>query len=304
MLYSKRTAEAEFRASVKDDGVLECLVYEEIGADYWSGGGITAKTVKQQIDAAGAYSKISLRINSPGGDAFEGVAIGNLLKSTGKPIDVYVDGVAASAASIIAMCGDTITMAPNALMMIHDAWTFCMGNAAELTKMAATLSKVDEAIAQTYVDRTGKPVDEVKVLMDAETWMSAKECVDGGFATAIAAEDDGAAMAMARKFKALARMKNLPEQLKPDKEAMQTVAATSKVVTPPSVVAVASETTSECACPCDPCVDGTCNSCTHEACDCQNCEDCPMAGVTAESNLSLYEARAKRLTLSLPKLVQ
>lgn len=275
-----------FRAAVRADGVLEMLVYEDIGMDWWDGGGVTAKTVKQQIDNAGIYSSILIRINSPGGDAFEGVAIHNLLKSTGKPLNVVVDGIAASAASIIAMCGTTIEMGHSAMMMIHNAWTFCMGNAADMTKMAETLGKIDGAIAQTYVDRTGKSMDDVRALMDAETWMSADECVEGGFATAMSgkaeeAESDEEPLNMARRFAALARYRKVPKAL------------------------VKSAADVECACDCAHCQDGECDACTNADCDDANCKDCPMqsasgasasaeeapAAVVAESDLSFYEAR-------------
>jgi ATP-dependent Clp protease protease subunit len=263
-----------FRASVGSDGVLEMLVYEQIGADYWDDSGITAKSVKQQIDQAGMYSSILLRINSPGGDAFEGVAIGNLLRSTGKPVNVCVDGIAASAASIIAMAGTTITMASNAIMMIHKAWSYAVGNADDMRKTADSLDKVDGAIAQTYVDRTGKPKDDVMELMKAETWMSAQDCLDAGFCTTIAdpTEAEPVAMAMARKFKALARYAKVPKSLKP---------------TDPK----AKQTAGECACDCQACSDGECENCSNSDCTDRNCEDCPMqSGTENTSNLSTYQA--------------
>lgn len=264
-----------FRAAVRQDGVLEMMVYEDIGENYWDGGGITAKTVKQQVDGAGIFSSISLRINSPGGDAFEGVAIHNLLKSLGKPIAVSVDGIAASAASIIAMCGSTIEMGSNAMMMVHNAWTYCAGNAADLTKMADTLSKIDVAIAQTYVDRTGKPMADIKALMDEETWMGAEECVTNGFATGIMGGSDGddEPMAMARKSKMLAHYRHVPKKLANKDDAAP-----------------------ECACDCQNCQDGECENCTNKDCDDANCKDCPMqAGeenaAVLPSNLSLFKAR-------------
>lgn len=259
-----------FRAAVRQDGVLEMLVYEEIGMDYWSGEGITAKMFKQQLDNAGIYSGILVRINSPGGDAFEGVAIGNLLKSTGKTIDVAVDGIAASAASIIAMCGKTITMANNAMMMIHDAWTWGVGNSKEFAKLADTLGKIDGAIAQTYVDRTGKDMSDIRALMDAETWMSAADCLKDGFCTAIAKEDSeaDAALAMASRFKALARYQKVPQALAPK------------------------DATTSCACECVECLDGECASCSNANCEDPNCKDCP-AQMEADnsSNVSLYRAK-------------
>lgn len=289
-----------FRASVQSDGTLELLIYEDIGEDWWDGGGLTAKTVREQLDRAGLYSRISVRINSPGGDAFEGVAIGNVLKATGKPVDVAVDGIAASAASIIAMCGSTITMAHNAMMMIHNAWTFEMGDSRAMAKMAERLDKIDGAIAQTYVDRTGKSMDDVRAMMDAETWMSADECMEQGFATAIAAEPDAEkeaeALAMARGFRTLAKMKRVPAKLK-------------------------AEETVECACDCQNCMDGECENCTMQDCEDQACKDagCPMqadenasaaAEVPApaveppaaplESNLSLYQCRQWEMEHGIP----
>jgi ATP-dependent protease ClpP protease subunit len=266
-----------FKAAVKPSGELEMLVYEEIGVDYWSGGGITAKSIRQTLDSAGPYSSISVRINSPGGDAFEGVAIGNVLKSSGKPVNVYIDGIAASAASIIAMAGHTVTMANNSMMMIHNAWSICAGDASDMTKMADTLGKISASIAQTYVDKTGKSMEDVQALMDAETWMSAEDCVEGKFATAIAEENEPA-MAMARGFKVLGKLKHLPDNLKP----------AAKVE--PEPVQAAKE--DPCECGCDECSAGNCSDCSNRDCTDENCTDCPMQAETGnESNLSLYQAK-------------
>lgn len=203
-----------FAAAKSADGnALELTVYEDIGAD-WFGDGITAKTVKQQIDDAGAINRISLRINSAGGDAFEGIAIYNLLRAQNKFIDVNVDGIAASAASIIAMAGDSITMGPNAMMMIHNAWMMCYGDARLLRQQADVLDRVSEAIAQTYIHRTGKSADEVKALMDAESWLGAQECLDAGFCTAIAESDDGRALAVVAGSPRFGKLRNLPDKLK------------------------------------------------------------------------------------------
>ena len=101
------------------------------------------------------------------GDAFEGVAAYNILRAQGKPVDVYVDALAASSASIIAMAGDTITMGPNCIMMVHNAWSVSKGYAADMRKMADVLDTVSAAIGETYVSRTGLSVSRVKALMDA-----------------------------------------------------------------------------------------------------------------------------------------
>jgi ATP-dependent Clp protease protease subunit len=210
----KQNLKPHFRAALKPEGVLELSVYEEIGENFWTGGGVTALNVKEQLESAKSYDRIAVRINSPGGDAFEGVAIRSVLRSTKKPIDVYIDGIAASAASILAMAGDTITMAPGSMMMIHDAWSMCVGNGEDMRKMADTLERVSASIAQVYAERTGMPVADVSALMDEETWMNAEQAVKAGFATHVSAHENASAMALAASFKCLAKLKHLPEELK------------------------------------------------------------------------------------------
>ena len=265
----------QFKASLQPSGVLELLVYEEIGENYWTGGGVTAKSVKQSLDAAGSFDSVSLRINSPGGDAFEGAAIYSLLKASGKPVNVFVDGIAASAASIIAMAGETITMSNVAMMMVHNAWSFCNGDGDDMRKCADTLDKVSASIAQAYVAKTGKTADEIKAIMDEESWMGAQECVDEGFATGIAApaEKDEEAMALASSFRSLTRMKKVPAELAPKADA--------------------DDVDPLCGCPCGPCQDGNCTGCMTEDCSYEDCDH----GVVAENNLSQYEARLRLLTL-------
>jgi ATP-dependent protease ClpP protease subunit len=190
-------------SAAKKDTTLELLVYETLGED-WFGGGVTAKNVAAQIKAAGDFSSISMRINSPGGSAFEGVAIANLLRAQGKPIAVSVDGVAASAASILAMCGDTIEMGTGAMMMIHNAWTVAAGDANAFRAIADTLDLVCASVAEAYTAKTGKTLAEVQALMDAETWMSAEEAVRQGFADSVvkqSADETKQARALAASFK-------------------------------------------------------------------------------------------------------
>jgi ATP-dependent Clp protease protease subunit len=209
-----------FRAALGADNVLEFLIYEEIGAtfDWWTGesSGISAKSVKAEIDSAANYSSIRVRINSPGGDAFEGVAILNILKTQGKPVNVLIDGIAASAASIIAMAGDTIEMGSGAMMMIHQAWGVCIGNATDMSQMAGALSSVDKSIAKTYADRSGQDIAKISAMMSAETWLTADEAVELKLATSTQGEQPDGALAMARNFKALARFAHVPKNLKPE----------------------------------------------------------------------------------------
>jgi ATP-dependent Clp protease protease subunit len=267
-----------FRASLQTNGTLELLVYEDIGENWWDGGGVTAKTVRQQIDQAGTFTRIAVRINSPGGDAFEGIAIHNVLRAQKMPVDVFVDGIAASAASIIAMAGDNITMGSNAMMMIHNAWSFCSGDAGDMRKMADTLDKVSASVAQTYIDRAKLSAADVKEMMDAESWLGAQECLDKGLCTAIAQNDenDDAAMAMAGSFKALKRLKNVPRTLRNDD----------------------ADGDDACTCYCAPCQDDRCDECECGYCDADNCgaENCncvhndPEDAPDAKADLSAFEA--------------
>lgn len=259
-----------FKAALQSDGTLELLVYEDIGENWWDGGGITAKTIKQAIDDAGAFDQILVRINSPGGDASEGIAIYNLLRSTHKPVEVCVDGIAASSASIIAMAGDTITMGPNSLMMVHNAWSDGAGYASDHRKLADTLDTVSDAIAQTYIRRTGMAAEDVSAMMDAETWLTAQDCLDQGFATNITEEPGIAetALALARQFKALGRMKHLPKALRNDDL----------------------DNAKDCECDCANCLDGECDACTNAECDDPNCEDCPMQA-DAQASLDSFRDR-------------
>ena len=173
----------EVRSTMHPDGTLEMMCYGTIGMNWW-GDGITAASVKRQIDEQ-PHSKIRMRINSMGGDAFEGIAIHNLLRAQAKPVEMCVDGLAASAASIIAMAGDTISMGSNAMMMIHNAQTGCQGYATDMRKVADILDKISTAVCQTYADRTGNSMAKCQEMMDAETWMTAADCIKDNFATTL-----------------------------------------------------------------------------------------------------------------------
>ena len=169
------------------ESVTEIELYDEVGI--W---GVTAKAFRQQLRAV-KDGDIRLRINSPGGDVFDGIAIFNDLVAHKGNVEIEVTGVAASAASIIAMAGDTIRVAENAFLMIHNAWTFAIGNRHDITETAAVLAQIDGALADTYAARTDVSRDEIVAMMDAETWMNGKEAVDKGFADEVAALPDAKA---------------------------------------------------------------------------------------------------------------
>lgn len=169
----------------------EVLLYDEIGP--W---GVSAKDFKAALDAVKTKA-IVLRINSPGGDVFDGYAMYKAVKDHPATVSVIIDGLAASAASFVAMGGDTVTMKEPALMMIHRAWTLAIGNAEDMTETANLLGKVDGQIADVYAAKSGKPAAEMLALMSAETWLDGKEAGDLGLVDAVDAEDDDAEKARA-----------------------------------------------------------------------------------------------------------
>jgi ATP-dependent Clp protease protease subunit len=145
--------------------------------------GDNAKAFASDLLAVGEIDEIALHINSPGGDVFDGLAIYNTLLAHKARKVVYIDGVAASIASVIALAGDEIHIAANATVMIHNPWGFAMGDAAEMRKQADLLDKVAESIIGTYATRTGQSSEQIATWMAAETWMGADEAVARGFAT-------------------------------------------------------------------------------------------------------------------------
>jgi ATP-dependent protease ClpP protease subunit len=197
------------------DGVLTIAVCDAIGADFF-GSGITAAMVADAIKQAGHFESITLSINSPGGDLFEGVAIYNTLKAAGKPVNVEVIGLAASAASLIAMAGDTITMQLGTTMMVHEAMGIAMGYAKDMRKMADTLDVVNDSAVDIYVERTGNSKKRIKELEAAETWMSPKEAVELGFADGVGSAKKASAAAT-NSFD-LSVFRNVPDELKPKRE--------------------------------------------------------------------------------------
>lgn len=174
-----------FKAKSKDEADIE--IYSDIGESWW-GESITAKKFKKDLEALGDVKKLNIYINSLGGSVFDGQAIYSQLKRHKAEKTVYIDGIAASIASVIALAGDKIIMPKNALFMIHRAWTFQIGNANDMRKMADDLDVVDETILNVYREKTALLRDEILELMDAETWMTADEALDYGFVDEIAPE--------------------------------------------------------------------------------------------------------------------
>lgn len=170
---------AGIRALTTGDNVI--TMFDIIGEDFWTGGGITAKGVAAKLRAIGDRP-VEVQINSPGGDMFEGIAIYNVLREHPQEVTVKVMGMAASAASIIAMAGDRIEIGAASFLMIHNCWVLAIGNRHDMAETSEWLAPFDKAMAEVYAARSGQPIDQVEKWMDAETYMSGSTAVDNGLA--------------------------------------------------------------------------------------------------------------------------
>lgn len=179
----------------------EVWIYQQIGADWWSEG-VEAKQFCQEL-ATIKTANIDLHINSPGGSVFDGLAIYNALQRHPANVTSYVDGLAASIASVIALAGSKVVMAENALFMIHNPWGFAQGSAEDMRKCADVLDKCKDSIMVAYRNKTGLDDAALSAAMDAETWYSAEEAQSAGFVDEVAAELKLAASATTFDFQAL-----------------------------------------------------------------------------------------------------
>ncbi len=185
-----------------DNGVLD-IDGEIVAEESWWGPEEGVCVARNFRKALAGVKNVTVRINSPGGDVMAGAEIYSALREhsmNGKGrVTVQITALAASAASVIAMAGDTIQMYPVSYMMIHNPWTFAMGDSKELRKAAKTLDVISEGLINAYQQRTGKSRDELKRLLDNETWMSAATCVEEGFADEIVGQADiGRAVALVK----------------------------------------------------------------------------------------------------------
>lgn len=191
-------------------------MYDMIGSDGWSEG-VTAKRIGSALRAIGSRD-VTVMINSPGGDFFEGLAIYNLLREHPHKVTVKVVGLAASAASVIAMAGDEIQVAKSGFLMIHNAWSLVIGNRHDLRSAAEVMDQFDASMAELYSAAAGIDIEEAARLMDSETWMNGQAAVDAGFATALLDADEivaeqeqtNSALAAKRKVDALLAKQGMP----------------------------------------------------------------------------------------------
>ncbi|MEL4391284.1 ClpP-like prohead protease/major capsid protein fusion protein [Shewanella xiamenensis] len=188
------------------NGNAELMIYDEIG-----GWGISAQQFARDLKALGKVGTITARIHSPGGDVFEGMAIYNMIKGHPAHKVCYIDGLAASMASVIAMAFDEVIMPENAMMMIHKPWGGTLGDADDMRKYADLLDKVEGNLVGAYQQKTGLPEDELHALLAAETWLTGREAVEKGFANTLT---DPLQMAASLNSKRLKDFTNMPENLK------------------------------------------------------------------------------------------
>ncbi|TXG78094.1 Clp protease ClpP [Candidatus Dojkabacteria bacterium] len=167
----------------KSETEAEIVVYAGIGQDFWGDGSmISAKNFSDELKKLpDSVKNINVRINSPGGDVFDGIAIYNRLKQHKAKKTVYVDGLAASIASIIALAGDEIIMGEGALFMVHLPWTWAAGNRNDLDNIINRLTDVEEQMISIYTKKTKMSRTEVRAMLEAETWMDSEEAIDKGF---------------------------------------------------------------------------------------------------------------------------
>jgi len=164
-------------------------IYDVVGEDYWTGQGMTGKVVSS-ILRKNKGKAVTVNINSPGGDFFEGVAIYNLLKEHDGDVNIRIVGMAASAASVIAMAGDNIKIAESAFLMIHNAWGIVIGNKHEMNERAEVLAGFDKSMVGVYTKASTLDEDEVIEMMDGETWINGADAVEMGFCTQFLDSDE------------------------------------------------------------------------------------------------------------------
>jgi ATP-dependent Clp protease, protease subunit len=195
--------------SSTDPNTIQIL--DVIGYDMWTGGGITADSVSQALRGAGG-SPVTVQINSPGGDMFEGIAIYETLRQYQGPISVQVLGLAASAASVIAMAGDNIQIGQAAFLMIHNCWVVAMGNQNDFRDLADYLAPFDAALCGVYASRSGQKATAITSMMNDESYINADEAVKLGFANSImtrAVQEDKAATEAAKQLNSVRKVESL-----------------------------------------------------------------------------------------------
>lgn len=234
-----------FNIAKINDSVGEIDIYGEIIDESWrmSDTETSAPSFKDALKELKDVKQITVNINSGGGDVFSGVAIHNMLKSHKAHVTVKIDGLAASIASVIAMAGDKVIIPRNAMLMIHNAWTFAVGNASDLRKQAEDLEKVNSVVINSYLDKN-PDIDEDKLrsLMDEETWLTAQEAKDLGLVDEIAEPNKAAANITKNQIE---RYDNVPQKFKNEEPTVETPKETKQEVTVDDVMSALDEIKSD-----------------------------------------------------------
>ena len=205
----------EIRAAADTGEERSIGIYDAIGQNYWTGEGVTAKRIASALRYMGA-GPVTVNVNSPGGDMFEGLAIYNLLREHDGEVTVRVLGLAASAASVIAMAGDTVQIARAGFLMIHNGWVVALGNRNDLREIADWLEPFDTAMGDIYAARTGLDGKAIAKMMDGETWIGGSSAIEQGFADELLASDqvgtgEAKALASVRRLEAALRASGMPK---------------------------------------------------------------------------------------------
>ncbi|MDD5596917.1 MAG: ATP-dependent Clp protease proteolytic subunit [Victivallaceae bacterium] len=166
----------------KEAKVPEILIYDQIGSDFWDEGLTPKDFINEFRSIEEEFSEVNIRINSPGGNIHDGFAIYNHIMQSSIKTNVYIDGIAASAASFIAMAADVIYMPPTAEIMIHDPWSIVIGNSDDLRDQADRLDSLQSIIVSVYSKRTGLSNSQISEMSKKETWIDGIEAVETGFA--------------------------------------------------------------------------------------------------------------------------
>lgn len=208
--------DSSIRAAAESEEDRTIGIYDVIGEDWWTGGGFTAKRMSAALRSLGK-GPVTVAINSPGGDMFEGLAMYSMLREHPGEVTVKVMGIAASAASIIAMAGDQVQVARAGFLMIHNCWLLAAGNRHELREIADQLEPFDQAMADVYAARTGEDVKAMQKLMDRESYIGGSAAVSQGFADSlldsdeISKTDNGKNASAVRRMEAALRASGMPK---------------------------------------------------------------------------------------------
>ncbi len=211
-----------FQNAADDPAKAELFIYSDIGQSWWDDDTVSAKDFLAELAALpSTVTALDVHINSLGGDVFDGVAIANALRdqsrTKGRTVTTIVDGIAASVASIVAMAGETIRIADNGLIMVHEPWTIGIGNSAEMRAIADRLDTIrDASLVPTYQWHSSLSEEEIRALLVAETWMDADEAIAKGFATE---KVEGLKAAASLDARAMAKL-TIPDQFKARVEAL------------------------------------------------------------------------------------